>query len=185
MRSVARPPDSWWSHEGAFVVVFSGLADGDLVAPVRLPAAPSNQPILDHLLELPDAKWNDFYAGVPKLIDFNTAALRAKREKDRKPDTKPSRPLKEYAGKFEEAAYGTAEVALQDDVLTAKWGKYTFRLDHYHYDTFTAVPVAPKADIVTFDRSTFDVQFKLGTDGSVSGLRFLDQDFTPVKPAKK
>ena len=42
--------DAWWSHEGPLAVVFTGLADGTLILPVRLPTAPSNQPILDHHL---------------------------------------------------------------------------------------------------------------------------------------
>jgi hypothetical protein len=57
MRTVDDPADSWWRHEGPLVVVFSGLADGPLVLPVRLPAAPSNQPILDHHLADP-ARWH-------------------------------------------------------------------------------------------------------------------------------
>lgn len=44
----------WWAYDGPLVVVFSGLADGTLVLPVRLPTAPCNQPILDHLLANPD-----------------------------------------------------------------------------------------------------------------------------------
>jgi len=42
--------DAWWSYAGPLAVVFTGLADGALVLPVRLPTAPSNQPILDHHL---------------------------------------------------------------------------------------------------------------------------------------
>jgi hypothetical protein len=45
--------DAWWSYEGPLAVVFSGLCDGTLVLPVRLPTAPSNQPILDHHLADP------------------------------------------------------------------------------------------------------------------------------------
>jgi len=41
---------SWWNYDGPLAVVFSGLAEGTLVLPVRLPTAPSNQPILDHHL---------------------------------------------------------------------------------------------------------------------------------------
>lgn len=54
-----RPVDSdaWWTYEGPLAVVFSGLADGTLVLPVRLPTAPCNQAILDH--HLADAtKWH-------------------------------------------------------------------------------------------------------------------------------
>jgi hypothetical protein len=48
---------AWWSYEGPLAIVFSGLADGTLVLPVRLPTAPSNQPILDHHLADP-SRWH-------------------------------------------------------------------------------------------------------------------------------
>lgn len=57
MRPLARPNDSWWSHEGPLVVVFSGLAGGELVLPVRLPSAPSNQPALEYYLADPE-RWH-------------------------------------------------------------------------------------------------------------------------------
>src|SRR5205807_2598650 len=82
-----------------------------------------------------------------------------------KPDTKPSLPLKSYAGTYEERAYGKAEVAVEDDKLTVRCGKLAFRLEHYHFDTFTAVPVEPADEVVSFDRSTFEAQFRLGTNG--------------------
>nr|MDQ3295331.1 transposase [Myxococcota bacterium] len=49
--------DAWWAYAGPLALVFSGLADGTLVLPVRLPTAPSNQPILDHHLADP-SKWH-------------------------------------------------------------------------------------------------------------------------------
>lgn len=49
--------DAWWTYEGPLAVVFSGLADGTLVLPVRLPTAPCNQPILDHHLGDP-SRWH-------------------------------------------------------------------------------------------------------------------------------
>jgi len=49
--------DAWWSYAGPFAIVFSGLDGGTLVLPVRLPTAPSNQPILDHHLSDPE-KWH-------------------------------------------------------------------------------------------------------------------------------
>lgn len=57
MRSIAEPADSWWTHDGPLVVVFTGLPGGNLALPVRLPASPSNQPILDHHLADP-ARWH-------------------------------------------------------------------------------------------------------------------------------
>ncbi|MFT3916922.1 MAG: hypothetical protein QM704_23410 [Anaeromyxobacteraceae bacterium] len=43
----------WWAYQGPLMLVFSGLADGSLVLPVRLPTAPCNQPILDYHLADP------------------------------------------------------------------------------------------------------------------------------------
>ncbi len=55
MRAVER--SAWWRYDGPLAVVFSGLADGTLVLPVRLPTAPCNQPILDHHLADP-SRWH-------------------------------------------------------------------------------------------------------------------------------
>jgi hypothetical protein len=56
---VLRPveSDAWWRYDGPLVVVFSGLATGTLALPVRLPSAPSNQPILEHYLSDP-SRWH-------------------------------------------------------------------------------------------------------------------------------
>jgi len=56
MRPVAEPK-SWWRYEGPLALVFSGLPDGTLILPIRLPSAPSNQAILDHHLGDP-SKWH-------------------------------------------------------------------------------------------------------------------------------
>jgi hypothetical protein len=48
---------AWWRYDGPLMIVFSGLADGTLVLPVRLPTAPANQPILDHHLADP-SRWH-------------------------------------------------------------------------------------------------------------------------------
>lgn len=56
MRSI-EPDGSWWRYDGPLAIVFSGLADGTLVLPVRLPSAPSNQAILDHHLSDP-SRWH-------------------------------------------------------------------------------------------------------------------------------
>jgi hypothetical protein len=58
MRPVTLPRGAtWWDYDGPLAVVFSGLPDGTLVLPVRLPAASSNQAILDHHLADP-SRWH-------------------------------------------------------------------------------------------------------------------------------
>ncbi len=48
---------SWWDYDGPLVVAMTGLGVGELVLPVRLPAAPSNQAHLDHHLGDPN-RWH-------------------------------------------------------------------------------------------------------------------------------
>ncbi len=136
---------------------------------------------LDQLLGLPAEDWVKDGKAALTLLDFQSGARLKKRETDRKPDTKPSLELKSYAGVYEEPAYGRAEIVCEGDKLTAKWGRFTFRLEHYHFDTFTGLPVEPADEVVSFDRSIFDVQFRLGTTGEVEGVRFLDQEFRKAR----
>ena len=58
LRQVVEPTrGTWWDYDGPLAIVFTGLADGTLVVPVRLPTAPSNQAILDHHLADP-SRWH-------------------------------------------------------------------------------------------------------------------------------
>src|SRR5687768_11462864 len=57
LRPVREPDEGWWRYTGPLAVVFTGLPVGALVLPVRLPTAPSNQPILDHHLADP-SRWH-------------------------------------------------------------------------------------------------------------------------------
>lgn len=48
---------AWWTYDGPLALVCTGLGVGPLVLPVRLPTAPSNQPILEHHLADP-SRWH-------------------------------------------------------------------------------------------------------------------------------
>jgi CubicO group peptidase (beta-lactamase class C family) len=139
---------------------------------------------LDQLLGLPAEDWIKDGKAALAAFDFQIALNRKKREVARKTDTKPSLPLADYAGTYEERAYGRAEVVVEDGKLALKWGKYTCRLEHYHFDTFTVIPVEPKDEIASFDRTTLEVQFRLGTNGEVEGAKILDQEFKKVQAKK-
>lgn len=136
---------------------------------------------LDQLLGLPAVDWVRFNKLQQAIQDLAVATARQKRINNRKPDTRPSLPLKAYCGNFTEPAYGKAEVSLDGDNLMLKWGKFTYRLEHYHFDTFTVIPVAPADDIVAMDRTTQEVLFRLGTNGEVEGMKLLDQEFKKSK----
>jgi CubicO group peptidase (beta-lactamase class C family) len=150
------------------------------VRPSLLPEAVAKS-ALDQLLGLPAEDWVKDGKNAQAVLDFTVVSNNAKRAKDRKPDTKPSLPLKQYVGTFEEPAYGKAEVAVENDQLVIHWGIYAMRLEHYHFDTFTGIPVEPADRIISFDRSTFETQFRLDAKGEIEGVKFLDQEFKKLK----
>jgi hypothetical protein len=133
--------------------------------------------VLDRALGLPEEDWVKFHKeafGVQELAVINA---KSKRDRERKKGTTPSLDPAKYAGRYEDRAYGTATVTEADGKLTVRWGQLTFRLDHYHFDAFTAVPVEPRDEVVSFDRTTLEARFRLGPTGEVEGVTFLDQDF--------
>jgi hypothetical protein len=52
------------------------------------------------------------------------------------PNTKPSHALADYAGAYENAAYGIMNVALKDNELHFDFHKIRLPLTHFHYDRF-------------------------------------------------
>jgi hypothetical protein len=51
LQAPAKPsPGSWWEHDGALAVIYSGLASGDIVLPVRLAQGSGQWAHLHHLL---------------------------------------------------------------------------------------------------------------------------------------
>lgn len=137
--------------------------------------------LLDLFLGLSVEDWISFYKTYRVAWDANIVAERKKRDANRKPDTQPSLPLRSYVGTYTEPAYDRAEVVFENGHLMIRWGKLEFRLEHHHYDTFTAIPVAPPDEILALDRATFEVLFRLGTDGEVETMKFLEQDFRRAK----
>lgn len=137
--------------------------------------------VLDHLLGLPAEDWVKFHVEAQAGLDGQVALGRFNRAALRKKDTKPTLPPPKYAGKYDEPAYGRAVVAEKDGALSLTWGRYTFKLEHHHYDTFTAVPVEPAAELFQYDRATFEVLFRVGSDGEVEGLKFVEQEFKRAK----
>ncbi len=76
---------------------------------------------------------------------YDGIAVTSKREADtvlnmRAKDTKPSRPLSAYVGKYSDPFYGDIEVTLRDGRLHLQVGKMqTATLEHWHFDSFQVV----------------------------------------------
>lgn len=111
---------------------------------------------VDKLLGLSEIDWNK------KLLGDVSKSKELKKESEDKKDpnkiegTEPSHPLKSYAGKFEHPAYGTIEITLNDDILSADFHSMKAELKHYHYDIFETV----ENDIIPNLKITFYTNIK-------------------------
>jgi CubicO group peptidase (beta-lactamase class C family) len=92
--------------------------------------------IIDRLLGLESS---GLFARHRKLEETGFAgqdAAKAAGATDRKPETKPARPLAEYAGEYLHPGYGPMKVRLEKDRLVLSYNKFTTPLDHWHYEVF-------------------------------------------------
>ncbi|MEA4963056.1 serine hydrolase [Lutispora sp.] len=92
--------------------------------------------ILDRILGLEEINWSPkIKTEVDKLFGIMDA-MQEKKAKDRIPDTKPSHPLKDYAGEYTHPAFGTIILELDADTLKGKYYSSDLAVQHYHYDIF-------------------------------------------------
>ena len=108
------------------------------------------------------------------------AAREAEKNKfsNRKTGTKPSHELKDFTGIYSNQAYGSFEIALQNDSLFAFIGKHIWWLRPYHYDVFEPFEKDPKEGMDTSDKSNL-LQFQMNAAGDMESLS------VPFEPSLK
>jgi len=143
----------------------------------RMNLALSNS-LVDLMLALPKKDWNAHFIDLAKKDDADIRDRAKERTAKRHQGTKPSRELGAYTGGYEDEAFGTGKVTLEDGQLVWKWSTFTCPLEHYHYDTFIA-----KNDLIGNPM----VVFTLGADGEVKAMDVQDAvgvEFRKVKGKK-
>lgn len=92
--------------------------------------------IYERLLGMDETPW--IQRGLEIRLKAKQAAMQARKKAggDRVPNTKPSHVLADYAGDYENPAYGVMKVALNDNQLQFDFHKIKLPLMHYHYDRF-------------------------------------------------
>ena len=115
----------------------------------------SNQ-LADQMLHLPDAGWSERFKKMRAELQAQEAAAQAWQSK-RMPGTHPSRDLSAYAGRYQNPAYGDAEIGFQNGKLSLHLQAIDSDLEHFQYDTFTAK-----------FRNQTRLTFNLDADGNVS-----------------
>jgi CubicO group peptidase (beta-lactamase class C family) len=148
-----------------------GIALLNNLGKTQMNLAVSNS-IVDLILGLEPRDWNSQLRKVFLKEKADREEARKHWRAKRRKGTRPSLPLAAYAGSYEDPAYGTARVVLKNGALAWEWSSFHGALEHFHYDTFTA-------------RHEFledpPVVFRLGADGAVTGMRFLNVDFKKKK----
>ena len=131
-------------HGGAIGGIYSNIsfmpADsiGVIVFTNRLSQLPGiiTYTVYDKLLGLAETPWSE--RGLKDYLK-NKQTSRESRKKpdtDRVPNTKPSHPLADYAGIYEDPAYGMMKIDFKNDSLNFTFNHITLPLYHYHYDRF-------------------------------------------------
>jgi CubicO group peptidase (beta-lactamase class C family) len=125
--------------------------------------------LADLLSGKPVRDWNAYYLMIDRRADEKDAKDRDERMAKRQLNTTPTRPLADYAGTYENAAYGPATITLVDGALTLQWTRMTIPLAHFHYDVFTA-----RSDRDDVDE---EVTFSLSPDRQVVAFSLFGERF--------
>jgi CubicO group peptidase (beta-lactamase class C family) len=120
--------------------------------------------IVDRLLGLDQVDWNKrIKDAVAKAKDEDEKG-RKEADKDRKLDTRPSHPIADYAGDYENPGYGTVSVIKDGDGLKLKTPVLEGPMSHYHYDVFEF------KGMILGDEMKSKVAFTMDLKGNLAGL---------------
>lgn len=133
----------------------------------QLPGIITNT-IYDRLLGLDNTPWSERnLKNYLKNKETNKEA-RKKPDVDRVLNTKPSHALIDYAGVYEDHAYGILEVTNNSDNISFTFNNRNLPLHHYHYDRF----VSPDDQI----EGKWSLIFSADAQGSIQAVKVsLDQ----------
>jgi CubicO group peptidase (beta-lactamase class C family) len=114
-----------------------GIAIGllDNLHQTRMNLALTNR-LIDLLLGLPEKDWNGYFSDLVRTEAKANQESHRRREELRKKGEKPTVPLAAFAGRYENPAYGTAAVRLENGKLKWSWGAFGRDLLAYHGNTF-------------------------------------------------
>jgi len=131
--------------------------------------------IIDRLLGLPLSNLAAREAELERKGYASEAAAEAEGATDRKPGTRPSHTLDEYAGRYSAPGYGPIDVKHENGTLSFTYHGFTTKLDHWHYDVFQA----PRDRTSRLDSAR--VQFQTDLEGEVSGIAVpIERNVAPI-----
>jgi CubicO group peptidase (beta-lactamase class C family) len=156
-----------------------------------LMAALSYRLLDDFVAAAPRTDWVAAFARATQLDQARSDSTLHASHVARDSLSRPSLPLERYAGRYHDALYGDAAIALEGGRLVLRFGRspaFVGDLEHWQYDTFIARWRAAHLEDAY-------VAFSLNPDGSIDRFRmaavspladfsfdYQDLEFRPVKP---
>lgn len=92
--------------------------------------------VYDRLLGLEPIDWSKRIKNEQEKQKKAAEEAKKKSATARKEGTRPSHELKEYAGEYENQAYGVAKIEMDGAALTLSFNGITLPVKHYHYEYF-------------------------------------------------
>jgi CubicO group peptidase (beta-lactamase class C family) len=131
---------------------------------------------LDRLLGQSGKDWHTAAIKQRDAAESAGKAAKANMASIRRPDTKPSHTLAEYAGDYEHPGYGTLTISNADGALSMTYNRISAPLEHWHFDAFNALknPADP-----AFEDTK--VLFHTNLDGDIASIEVTVE--ASVKPA--
>lgn len=148
--------------------------------------------VYDGLMGKKPLPWNERFLKLFKSGKEKNDKEKIDKEKKRVKGTLPSHKLKEFAGRYENPAYGVFTVLSGESGLKFKYHKFEGELSHYHYDFFKIENTIfsgtkihfltnPKGDIcklsVPFEPAVDDIEFKRMISSFLTEKNYL-KEFT-------
>ena len=150
---------TFFPNDGVAVVALANANGSGLPGIVR-------NHVVDKLLDLPMKDWNGEALARRELSRKAAKEAEQKKTATRRSGTKPSHPLADYAGEYENPGYGLLKIdKVAGDKLQVTYNRIVTPLEHWHYDTFNGMK--NEAD-PTFE----DMKYLFWTDfaGNISAL---------------
>ncbi len=132
--------------------------------------------IADQILALKTIDWNG------EAKSDTEKAHQNKNEEKKMPIVKtvPSHPLKDYAGSYENPAYGVIKIIFENNNLYTTLGEEKVLLKHLHYDVFDPRAIDKNGKVDT-EQSNMMFNFLTNVEGKIQGIGiFMDGGKEPV-----
>lgn len=145
-----------------------------------VPSAARNL-IADRMLKLPYKNWSSYLQTAAAKAALQAKEAEKNKVSNRIAGTKPSHPLTDYEGVFNNPGYGDIEIYSKKDTLFARTPKDSMWLRHYHYDVFEVKGFDREEGLDTSSGGTV-LNFRTRDDGKIGSLSIaLEPSLKPTE----